>query len=349
MMTMTMTNFNAATNVHAAAGKPLPAQTQNSANKFVKTEEKVKQYIRLFKETIESLDPADEFLKKLDIDFVRRLSHIIDLHPAIKSGQSKYIAEKSLIIADVLDMSAEEKTNILYAGLLIQLGKIQLPDRLLTKPFYAMSIVDKYRYLGHGVNGERLLGELTQFKGAITLIRHQYEQYNGQGLPDGLEQHNIPLGSRILSVVSDYIAHLQGSMTGTEMLADAALSQLMIRKENYYDPKIVDIFANVLKGKTVDQIKQIMEEAKLHILITKRWQKGLLLNANKSDKPATNPTVVEISLQQLKLGMKVDSIYFGSEPYARNCFVDQSIIDDVIAFSNNSGRNPIIKIHLEMK
>ncbi len=113
--------------------------------------EKVKKYIERFKNTTQHLDPADERLKKLDIDFVRALSRIIETHPGIHSGQSKYIAEKAVLIAGGLDMSAEETEDIFYAGLLIQLGKITLPNSLLAKSFYSLSIVDKYRYLGHAV------------------------------------------------------------------------------------------------------------------------------------------------------------------------------------------------------
>jgi response regulator RpfG family c-di-GMP phosphodiesterase len=310
-------------------------------------EEKVKKYIERFKNTVQPLNHADERLKKPDIDFVRRLSRIIELHPHIKTGQSKYIAEKALLIASALDMSAEEKRDILYAGLLIQLGKISLPDRLLTRPFYSMSTVDKYRYLGHAVETEVLLRGLTQFEGAVTLIRHQYEHYNGQGFPDGLAEHNIPLGSRILSIVSDYIAYLSGSMTGKEMYRDGALSQLMIRKESCYDPEIVDIFFNVLKGATLEELKDAIAKSKQLAEATERWRKGLVLNTR--NKPLRTFTIVEIALSQLKIGMKVDSIYFGSEPYIRNCIVDQSIIDNVNLLTKANGKNPVIKIILSMK
>lgn len=313
----------------------------------MKIEEKVKNYIERFKSATRHLDPADAHLKKLDNDFVRKLSRIIETHPAIKKGQSKYIAEKALVIAGVFDMSAEEKRDILYAGLLIHLGKIHLPDRLLAKPFYSMSIVDKYRYLGHAVDGEILLQGLTQFKGAVALIRHQYEHYNGEGFPDGLVERNIPLGSRILCVVSDYIAYLDGSMTGKEMFADAAFGQLMIQRESHYDAEIVNVFAKVLRGETVEEIKDAIAKSKLLTVATEQWRKGLVLN--KRNKSLSTSTVVEIALSQLKLAMKVDSIYFGGEPYIRNCIVDQSIIDNVTALTKKSGKNPIIKIFLSMK
>lgn len=319
----------------------------NILNEFMKIKEKVNQYIARFKDATQHLDPADVRLKKLDIDFVRKLSRLIETHPNIKNGQSKYIAANALLIASALDMSTEEKGDILYAGLLLQLGKIYLPDRLLAKPFYSMSIVDKYRYFGHAVEAETLLRGLTQFKGAVTLIRHQHEYYNGHGFPDSLVGHNIPLGSRILSVVGDYIAYLEGSMTGKAMYVDAALSQLTIQKESRYDADIVDIFARVLKGATLEELKDAIAQSKLTAVATERWRKGLVLN--KRNRSQLTSAIVEIGLPQLKLDMKVDSIYFGSEPYIRNCVVDQSIIDNVALLAKSSGKNPIIKIFLSMK
>ncbi len=310
-----------------------------------KIEEKLKHYIERLKQATQHLDPADWRIKKLDIDFVRAVSRMIETRPGINSGQSKYIAEKALAVAAGMDMSAEQTEDVFYAGLLIQLGKIHLPDGLLTKPFYSMSIVDKYRYCGHAVDGADLLKELPQFKGAMTLIRHQYEQYNGQGFPDALVGHNIPLGSRILSAVSDYADYLNGSMTGKVMYADGALSQLTIRKESHYDPEIVGVFANVLRGATVDELKEARARSKQLAVATERWRKGLVVDKrNKSLRPVS--TIVEIALPQLKLGMKVDSIYFDSEPYIRNCIADQSIIDNVAALTKNYGKNPIIKIFL---
>lgn len=308
-------------------------------------EQKVKKYVERFKNATQHLEPTDERLKKLDIDFVRALSRIIETHPGIHSGQSKYIAEKAVLVAGGLDLSAEQTEDILYAGLLLQLGKVTLPNSLLKKPFYLMSTVDKYRYLGHAVESVSFLDDLTQFKGASVLIRHQYEQYNGLGFPDGLTRFNIPVGSRILSVVRDYIEFLEGSMTGAAMYIDGARSQLIIRKESHYDPDIVEIFGHVLKGATAEELKDALAKSKLLAVATERWRKGLLMRKRATISKLS--TTVEIVLQQLKLGMKVDSIYFGSEAYIRNCIVDQSIIDNVTALQKSSGKSPVIRILLD--
>ncbi len=309
-------------------------------------ENKIRSYIEKFKNATQHPDIPNESLKKQDINFVRTLSHIIEKQVDIKSEHSKFIAEKSLLIAGALDMNAEDKTNLLYAAMLLQIGKIHLPNSLIKKPFYSMSVVDKYRYLGHAVDGEALLSGLEQFEGAALLIRYQFERFDGQGFPDGLSKDNIPLGARIISVVSDYIAYIDGSMTGKPMFADVALSQMMIRKESFYDADIVEIFSNALKGATVEELKDAIIKSKLLAVATERWKKGLVVNTRQNNRWSS--TIVEISLAQLKLGMKVDNIYFGSEPYIRNCIVDQSIIDNVNTLKKTKGTNPVIKIFLNV-
>ncbi len=309
-------------------------------------QKKIKLIIEQFKDATNHLDPADERIKKLKIDFVRAASHVIEAHPGVTSGQSKYIATKTLLVADAFSMSEDEKQELFYASLLVQIGKICLPDRLLAKPFYSLTVADRYSYFGHALDGADLLQELTHFKGVTTLIRHQYEHYSGQGFPDGLAGRNIPLGSRIISVVKAYIAYLNGSMTGNVIYADAARSKLMIRRESHYDPEIVSVFINVLMGKTADEIKDALANSRRHAVATERWRKGLAHTRKESLSPLLK--IVEIALPQLKVGMKVDSIYFGREPYIRQCIVDQSILDNVCALTKSKGKSPIIKVFLDM-
>lgn len=305
-------------------------------------EEKVEQRTEQLKNTMQHLDRANKSLEKQYVDSIRAFSRIIEMRPGIKSGQSKYIAEKALLVARERGMSTEEKKNIFYAGLLIQIGKMSLPDTLLAESYYSIPLIDKRRYLKHAEEGEALLKGLTQLKGASILIRHQYERYDGSGFPDGLAKQKIPLGSRILNVVGDYIAYLEGSMTGEVMSVSAAISQLMTRKESYYDPDIIDAFVKVLKDTTIEE-EVVVELPALE----KSWKNSKLFGGPQSatvDRP-----VMEISWMQLKPGMEVESVYFESKPYIRNCTVDQKIINNINSLRENTGKNPVIKIRMGAK
>jgi response regulator RpfG family c-di-GMP phosphodiesterase len=305
-------------------------------------EEKVEQRTEQLKKAMQHLDLANKSLKKQYIDSIRAFSRIIEMRPGIKSGQSKYIAEKALLVARELGVGAEEKENIFYAGLLIQIGKMGLPDTLLAEPYYSIPLIDKQRYLKHAVEGEALLNGLTLLKSASILIRHQYERYDGSGFPDHLAKQNIPLGSRILNVIGAYIEYLEGSMTGEVMTVSTAISQLMIRKESYYDPDVIDAFVKVLKDTTVEMEEEVKPPA-----VTKSWKNSKLLT--KSENVIVANSIIEISWIQLKPGMDIVSVYFEGKPYLRNCIADLKMISNIAGLREKTGRNPVILIRMGAK
>lgn len=302
-------------------------------------EDKVKQRTEQLKNALQDIDLAHNDLKKQYVNSIRAFSRIIEMRPGIKSGQSKYIAENAVLVARELGVDVEDKKALLYAGLLIQIGKMSLPDALLTGSYYSIPLLDKSRYLNHAVEGERLLNGLTQLKDASVLIRHQYERYDGSGFPDSLAKQKIPLGARILSVVRDYISYLEGSMTGEAMTVKAAIGQLVDLKESYYDPKVVDVFIKVLK------IDMTPEEAPP--LIKKSWRNSRLLT--ESQNAEVSRPVVEISWLQLKLGMEIESVQLDNKLYVRQCIADEKVIGIVNSLRENTGKNPIIRIRMGKK
>lgn len=307
-------------------------------------EEKVMQRTIQLKRAMQHIDRTNESLKKQYIDSIKAFSHIIEMRPGIKSGQSKYIAETSLLVAHELSMNTEEKKNVFYAGLLIQIGKMSLPDDILSNSYYSIPLADKQTYLKHAVEGEALLKGLTQLKDASTLIRHQYEHYNGTGFPDGLAKQKIPLGSRILAVVRDYIAFLEGSETGEVMTVNEGISQLIDRKQSYYDPDVVETFVKMLKDTSFEQ--KFPEYPELPA-IKKSWKNSLLKSVKKNvifERP-----LIEISWIQLKPGMELESVYFGNKPYLKNCTVDQKIINNISSLRETIGQNPVIKVLMGKK
>lgn len=314
-------------------------QLMKEAAERKKTEQELRISAEQLNRTVQNLDKSNEDLKKQYTDSIKVFAHIIEMRPGIKSGQSKYIIEKAMLIAHALGMNSEEHKNLMYAGFLMKIGKMSFPDALLETPFNVIPLADKQRYLKHAVEGETLLNGLTQLKGASILIRHQYERYDGSGLPDGLAKQSIPMGSRILSVVSDYIAYLDGSMTGTVMSVNTALSQLVDRKGSYYDPDVIDALGKILKDTTLEEdvVVKLPE-------VKKSWKSSFIHDKSREKKFTALRSVVEISWPQLKIGMDIESVYFGDKPYIRNCVVDKKIISDILSISERINKDPIIKI-----
>jgi response regulator RpfG family c-di-GMP phosphodiesterase len=302
-------------------------------------EEKVEQRTEQLKSAMQHLDLANKNLDKQYVESIKAFSRIIEMRHGIKSGQSKYIAETALLVAHKMGVKAEQRKDIFYAGLLIQIGKMSLPYTLLEKSYYAIPLADKQSYLKHAVEGETLLKGLTQLKGASILIRHQYEHFDGSGVPDRLAQQKIPFGSRILTIVSDYISYLDGSMTGDAMSVSAAVIQLTSRKGSYYDPDIIDAFIQVLKETAVEEV--VAPQAPE---INKSWKTSNLMGGPVSAE--MERPIIEISVIQLKPGMELESVYFDNKPYLKSCIVDQKVLNNINSLMENTNKKPIIKIRV---
>lgn len=275
-------------------------------------EEKVEQRTLQLKNSFKQLDKTHKALKKQYIESVKTFAKIIEMRPGVRGGHSTYIAEHGRRVAQNLGMTEEDIKSIVYAGLLLQIGKMGLPEELLSLPFFLMKNQDRDNYLKHALEGETLLQEMVQLKDAAVLIRYQFEHFDGTGYPDGLQGKQIPRGARVLSVVRDYISFLEGSMTGQIMSVSSVKKRLLSKKDTFYDPVIVDSFLAVLDENKVN-----------------------------SDRP-----VVDMSWTQLQAGMEVVEIYYNDRLYLKDCILDKKIIYDIVALRERVGDKLKIKIRL---
>lgn len=224
-----------------------------------KLEDKVELRTQQLRLSLEKIDHAHSALKKQYTDSIKAFVKIIEMRPGIKSGHSLYIAENARTIAERLEMPPSDVKDVLYAGLLSQIGKMGLPDHLLSKSLNTLSSAEKKRYMLHGQEGWELLKGIDQLKKSAEMIRYQYEYFDGTGEPNAFQQDEIPLGSRILSVVRDYICYLDGFMTGQKMTTEQGKQVLSSRKNKAYDPAIVDVFLQLLAESAHPDIRPILE------------------------------------------------------------------------------------------
>lgn len=222
-------------------------------------ESKVQLRTEQVKRSLQKIDSAHTELKKQFANTIKTFARIIEMRPGIKSGHSKYIAENAKEIAQRLNMNADDVKDIVYAGLLLQIGKISLPDELLRQPLTDMTLPGKKRFLNHGQEGWNLLHGIDQLKNAAELLRYQHENFDGSGEPHGLSGGQIPLGSRILAVVRDYISSLDGFITGSALSIESAKTRLLSKKDSLYDPEVVDLFLGLLNESQVEDERPVIE------------------------------------------------------------------------------------------
>ena len=205
-------------------------------------ENKVKARTEELQQTTAQLEAAHESLKKSYTASVKVFANLVELREKATAGHSRRVAEQALKLGMRMGLGGTQSQDLLFAALLHDIGKIGLPDKLITKPFHAMVQTERVEVIKHPLIGQAILMSLEPLQEAAKIIRCHHEQYDGKGYPDGLKREEIPLGARILSVVNDFDALQNGSLWSQRMSAQEAREYMVQQRGKRYDPGVVDAF-----------------------------------------------------------------------------------------------------------
>ena len=187
----------------------------------------------------------EEETEKLLVETIGALTNTIDAKDTYTSGHSRRVAEYSMIIADKLGYSEEDKELVYRAGLLHDVGKIKVPERVINKP--GKLTAEEYEMMKvHPLAGFRIISGMSWDKKISLGARFHHERFDGKGYPDGREGENIPEIGRIIAVADAYDA-----MTSNRSYRDA-LPQAEVRQQiedgkgKQFDPVMADIMLEVI-------------------------------------------------------------------------------------------------------
>lgn len=201
---------------------------------------------------------ANERLKQNFLVSIKMFSGLIELREGGVAGHSRRVADLCRKLAAKLELDAKAQQDVFLAALLHDIGKIGFPDALLAKPVSTMSGEDMGRYRKHPLAGESALMPLNEFKEAAKVVRSHHERFDGQGFPDGLQGFGIPVGARILAVVNDYDALINGMLSAKRMTPEEAKALLVQSRNKRYDAQVVDAFIEMLGGLDKEQFKDLV-------------------------------------------------------------------------------------------
>jgi diguanylate cyclase (GGDEF)-like protein len=149
-------------------------------------------------------------------------------------------------VADTMGLPEEERSALLQAASLHDIGKAAVPDTILSKPG-ALDDEEAAFMRQHTVIGERILAAAPSLSRAAELVRWSHERYDGSGYPDGLHAEEIPLGARIIAVCDAFDAMSSGRpYRPTPMSREGALAELRRCAGGQFDPEVVEAFCRTL-------------------------------------------------------------------------------------------------------
>ena len=176
---------------------------------------------------------------------IRALAASIDAKDHYTRGHSQRVTELALSGAGSLNLSPQELEVLEYAGILHDIGKIGIPDNILTKPGrLTREEFDVIRQ--HPGIGANIMEGIAFLEEARKLAWHHHEKYDGTGYPDGLTGNEIPLGARLLAVADAYDSMTSNRSYRAAMSNEDALSELHRCCGTQFCPIAVNAFVSGL-------------------------------------------------------------------------------------------------------
>jgi response regulator RpfG family c-di-GMP phosphodiesterase len=213
-------------------------------------EQKVAERTAELRQALAFVEQSHGELKKSFLTSVQVFAGVIELRSGSvgsqMSGHGRRVAEHARSVAQRMGLSDNEVQNVMLAGLLHDIGKLGLPDELLSKPFNTLTGEQRALVMKHPLIGQNILMGIEKFKEAAVLVRHHHECYDGSGYPDHLTGIAIPQGSRILQVVNEYDSLQIGTLVQRPLKPAEAMTFLIENRGKRYDPVAVDAFAKLI-------------------------------------------------------------------------------------------------------
>ncbi len=177
---------------------------------------------------------------------VKAMSNAIEALDPFFHGHALRVEEYALKIAKKMNFTEEMQHDLLYLCMVHDIGKVGLPVFILGKT----GRLDKEEFeivKEHTVIGEQIFETVEMLKRIKPLIRFHHERFDGKGYPDGISGENIPLCSRILSIVDSYDAMITNRPYRLAFTKEEAVAEVEKNSGTQFDPQITKIFVEILR------------------------------------------------------------------------------------------------------
>jgi diguanylate cyclase (GGDEF)-like protein/putative nucleotidyltransferase with HDIG domain len=194
---------------------------------------------RTYLDRLEKEKKHTEQIADLHLRTIEALSLAIEAKDHNTHDHLKRVQSYAVQIGKDLQVSESELEAIRAAALLHDIGKLAVPEQILSKPgrltpeeFEKMKI--------HPRVGAEILARVQFPYPVVPIVRSHHEKWDGTGYPDSLRGEAIPIGARILSVVDCFDALTSERPYRRAMSPDDAMKHLRAERGKSYDPRVVD-------------------------------------------------------------------------------------------------------------
>ena len=214
--------------------------------------------MNLIKDINDELKDTYEKLETAYMESIETLRFTVEAKDTYTRGHSDRVSAYSVLIGENLGVSDEDINNLKIGGLFHDIGKIGVPDSILLKDSKLTD--DEYSEIkNHPSIGAHILSNASIFKDMIPIVKHHHEKYDGTGYPGKLSGEDIPYLARIAAVADAFDAMTSCRTYRNSLDMEIVISEIERCKETQFDPKIANVFLDILRNNP-EKIEKIREE-----------------------------------------------------------------------------------------
>ncbi len=180
-----------------------------------------------------------EILRKSLEDSIQAIANTVEVRDPYTAGHQTRVGKLAVAIASALGLPEDEIHGIQLAASIHDLGKIQVPAEILSKPG-KLTDIEFMLIKQHPQAGHDILKDIEFPWPIASMVLQHHERLNGSGYPQGLKGDEILQGARILSVADVVEAMVSHRPYRPTLGIDAALAEIENRRGTTFDPDAVD-------------------------------------------------------------------------------------------------------------
>ena len=183
----------------------------------------------------------------------------VDAKDPYTRGHSDRVNQYSMEIGQQMNLSKDDLWALNWASLLHDVGKIGVPDVVLTKP--CRLTTDEYTLIKiHPSQGLDILKHVERLQTALVGVHYHHERIDGNGYPDGLSGHGIPLQARIIAVADTYDAMTSSRAYRPARPFQEAMAEIRKVAGSQLDEAVVTAWEEVVRQKMARILQPSPEE-----------------------------------------------------------------------------------------
>jgi len=198
----------------------------------------------------QALERRTRQLSSLQVGLLSTVLQTLSLRDAMTARHSAAVARYSREVAKELGLPEEEQDLVHTAALLHDIGKFIFADSIL---FAARGLTEAELDIvrRHPEQGARLVQRIEGYGPVADIIWAHHERIDGKGYPRRLPGHQIPLGSRIISIADTFDVLVARDSYREPVSPEAAIAELRRVSGSQLDAHLVDVFVRLLETRGV--------------------------------------------------------------------------------------------------